>query len=65
MIYELARILADAYLEEERSQEKEQSVYFGLNANIPVRDHVTDYGVITFYEFLTRIPSQLQEPDHP
>ena len=26
-------------------------------------DHVTDYGVITFYEFVTRIPSQLKEPE--
>ena len=28
-------------------------------------DHVTDYGVITFYEFLTRIPSRLKEPERP
>ena len=28
------------------------------------KDHVTDYGVTTFYEFLTRIPSQLKEPEH-
>ena len=29
------------------------------------KDYVTDYGVTTFYEFLTRIPSQLKEPKHP
>ena len=29
------------------------------------KGHVTDYGVTTFYEFLTRIPSQLKEPEHP
>lgn len=62
-MYELARILAAVYFEAERS-----GIYFGLHANIPVRDttqdHVTDYGVITFNDFLTRIPSQLEEPEH-
>ena len=43
---------------------RRNSVYFGLYANIPVRGHITDYGVITFYEFLTRIPSRLKEPEH-
>ena len=37
MIYELARFLADAYLDEER---RRNSVYFGLHANILVRDQV-------------------------
>ena len=63
-IYELAGILAAVYFEAERSR-----VYFGLHANIPVRDtsqdHLNDYGVITFYDILTRIPSQLKEPEHP
>ena len=62
-MYELARILSAVYFEAERS-----CIYFGLHANIPVgdttQDHVTDYGVITLNDFLTRIPSHLKEPEH-
>ena len=62
MIYELARILAAVYLG--AKIKRRSSVYFGLHANIPVRDHVADYCVITMYEFLTRIPSQQKDTEH-
>ena len=64
MIHELARFLADAYLEEERLQEKETAFILVYMQTFRGGDDVTDYGVITFNEFLTRIPSRLKEPEH-
>ena len=49
MIYKLARILADVYLEKERPQEKEQRLFWFTCKHssewTTSQDHVTDYGV--------------------